>query len=99
MQNLAEAIRRGAVLLVCAAGMGRSPTMAAAWLHRSENLDFESAMRHISVPRPTIDPSPVLLRSVRRNLSRWGEQTQKEAGLLTNRAPSRLTKYARLEDS
>jgi protein-tyrosine phosphatase len=73
MQTLAEAIRRGAVLLVCAAGMSRSPIMAAAWMHRNGHLDLEAAMQHIDGLRPTIDPSPILLRSVREYLSRWGE--------------------------
>jgi protein-tyrosine phosphatase len=45
MQTLAEAISRGVVLLVCAAGMSRSPIMAAAWMHRSGNLDFEATMQ------------------------------------------------------
>jgi protein-tyrosine phosphatase len=70
MQTLAEAIRCGALLLVCAAGMSRSPIMAAAWMHRRGILDFDSAMQHIEALRPTIDPSPILLRSVRGNLCR-----------------------------
>jgi protein-tyrosine phosphatase len=45
IKTLAEEIRRGAVLLVCAAGMSRSPIMAAAWMHRNGNLNFEAAMR------------------------------------------------------
>ena len=78
MQTLAEQIRRGTVLLVCAAGMSRSPIMAAAWMHCSGNLNFDAAMQRIGGLRPTIDPSPILLRSVRGNLSRWGEQTQRQ---------------------
>ena len=70
MKTLAEQISRETILLVCAAGMSRSPIMAAAWLHCSGNLAFEAAMRHIGGLRPTIDPSPILLRSVRGNLSR-----------------------------
>jgi atypical dual specificity phosphatase len=76
MKALAEQIRRGVVLLVCAAGMSRSPIMAAAWLHCSRNLDFDAAMRHIAVLRPTIDPSPILLGSMRGNLSRWGRSQE-----------------------
>ena len=75
MQTLAEAIRRGAVLLICAAGMSRSPIMAAAWMHRNGHLDCDAAMQPIWVLRPTIDPSPILMASVRGQLSRWGEQT------------------------
>ena len=39
--------------------------MAAARLHHSGNLDFDSAMQHIEALRPIIDPSSVLMRSVR----------------------------------
>jgi hypothetical protein len=56
--------------------MSRSPIMAAAWMHRSGNLDFEAAMRHIGGLRPMIDPSPILLRSVRGNLSRRGRHQE-----------------------
>jgi atypical dual specificity phosphatase len=54
MKTLAEQVNRGTVLLVCAAGMSRSPIMAAAWMHCSGNLNFEAAMQHIGVLRPTI---------------------------------------------
>ena len=77
MKALSEQISRGTVLLVCAAGMSRSPIMAAAWMHCSGNLDFEAAMRHTCILRPTIDPSPILMRSVRGNLSGCEEQTQR----------------------
>ena len=68
MLTLAAAISRGVVLLVCAAGMSRSPIMAAAWMHHTGILDFDSARQHIEALRPTIDPSPILLRSMRGNL-------------------------------
>jgi protein-tyrosine phosphatase len=58
MKTLAEQISSGTVLLVCAAGMCRSVIMAAAWMHCSGNLDFESGMQYIGGLRPTIDPSP-----------------------------------------
>jgi protein-tyrosine phosphatase len=69
MKTLAKAIRRGAALLVCAAGMSRSPIMAAAWMQRNGHFDFEAAMQHIGGLRPAIDPSPTLLRIVREMLS------------------------------
>ena len=74
MKALTDELSRVTVLLVCAAGMSRSPIMAAAWMHHSGILDLEAAMQHIAILRPTIDPSPILLRSVRENLSRcrWG---------------------------
>lgn len=75
-KTITEQVRRGAVLLVCAAGMSRSPIMAAAWMHRSGNLDFEAAMQNIGGLRPMIDPSPILLRSVRESLIRWGKDQE-----------------------
>lgn len=36
-------------------------------MHRNGHLSFDSAIRHIGGLRPTIDPSPILLRSVRGN--------------------------------
>jgi hypothetical protein len=74
MKTLTEQISSGTVLLVCAAGMSRSPIMAAAWMHHSGILDFDAAMRHIGVLRPTIDPSPILMGSVRGSLSRGVHQ-------------------------
>ena len=70
MATIAEHIRFGTVLLMCAAGMSRSPIMAAAWLHRCGYVNFEGALQEIARVRPIIDPSPVLLKSVKEALSR-----------------------------
>jgi hypothetical protein len=70
MATIAEHIRCGPVLLLCAAGMSRSPIMAAAWLHRCGYVNFEGALQEIARVRPIIDPSPVLLKSVKEALSR-----------------------------
>lgn len=70
MATIAEHIRFGAVLLMCAAGMSRSPIMSAAWMHCCGYLNFETALEEIAKVRPIIDPSPVLLKSVKEELSR-----------------------------
>ena len=68
MAAIAEHIRGGRVLLSCGAGMSRSPIFAAAWMHRVGYLHVESALLEIAELRPTIDPSPVLLKSVKEHL-------------------------------
>lgn len=70
MAAIAAHIRKGTVLLNCGAGMSRSAILAAAWMHRCGYLNFEAALQEIANLRPTIDPSPVLLRSVKENLTR-----------------------------
>ena len=70
MTAIAEHIRGGRVLVSCGAGMSRSPIFAAAWMHRVGYLCVENALLEISELRPTIDPSPVLLKSVREHLNR-----------------------------
>jgi len=67
---LAASIRRGKVLLHCVKGMSRAPILAAAWMHRIGYLHIESALLEIADLRPSIDPSPVLLKSVEGHLSR-----------------------------
>ncbi len=69
MATIGEHIRCGIVLLMCAAGMSRSPIIAAAWMHRCGYVNFEAALQQIARVRPTIDPSPVLLKSVKESLS------------------------------
>ena len=68
MSAIAEHIRGGKVLLHCGAGMSRSPIFAAAWMHRCGYLHIESALLEIAELRPTIDPSPALLKSVKEHL-------------------------------
>jgi len=70
MSAIAEHIRGGKVLLNCGAGMSRSPIFAAAWMHRVGYLHIESALLEIAELRPVIDPSPVLLKSVKEHLCR-----------------------------
>ena len=68
MSAIAEHIRGGKVLLHCGAGMSRAPIFASAWIHRCGYLHIESALLEIAELRPTIDPSPVLLKSVKEHL-------------------------------
>jgi len=65
---IAEHIRCGRILLHCGAGMSRSPIFAAAWMHRVGYLHIENALLEIADLRPEIDPSPVLLKSVKEHL-------------------------------
>lgn len=70
MEAIARHIRGGTVLLMCAAGMSRSPAMAAAWMHRCGYLNFDAGVQRITELRPITDPSPILLRSVKEQLNR-----------------------------
>jgi protein-tyrosine phosphatase len=68
MAAIAEGVRNGKLLIHCVGGVSRSPIMTAAWLHRCGCLNIVRALREIAERRPTIDPSPVLLRSVAAHL-------------------------------
>lgn len=65
---IAQGIRRGKLLVHCAGGISRSPIIAAAWMHRCGYAAIDAALAEIADLRPIIDPSPVLLDSVRRLL-------------------------------
>jgi protein-tyrosine phosphatase len=70
MAAIAEGVRNGKLLIHCVGGVSRSPIMTAAWLHRCGCLNIVTGLREIAERRPTIDPSPVLLRSVAAHLRR-----------------------------
>jgi atypical dual specificity phosphatase len=70
MAAIEEGLQRGNLLIHCAAGYSRSPILAAAWMHRCGYLDFEIALQEIARLRPSIDPSPVLIESIKEELSR-----------------------------
>jgi protein-tyrosine phosphatase len=70
MAAIERGLQRGNLLIHCAAGFSRSPIVAAAWMHRCGYLNFEAALQEIADLRPSIDPSPVLLKSVKENLNR-----------------------------
>jgi protein-tyrosine phosphatase len=68
MAAIARSVRRGGVLLHCVGGMSRSPVLCAGWLARCGYANIDAALAEIADLRPIIDPSPVLLDSVRRLL-------------------------------
>lgn len=62
---ITEGAQRGRVLIHCMSGMSRAPIMAAAWLHLAGVQNIEVALREIASRRRIVDPSPVLLASVK----------------------------------
>jgi len=58
----------GNVLLHCVGGMSRTPVIAALWMHRCGCKNIDSALEEIAKLRPGIDPSPILLLSIREHL-------------------------------
>jgi protein-tyrosine phosphatase len=63
-----ENFHQGPVLVHCAAGLSRSPTVVAAFLDRVGFLDFSRALAFIENIRP-IAPSPVLVESIAAELT------------------------------
>ncbi len=68
LDAISENIRWGKVLLHCGAGMSRAPIMAASWMHVVGYKNVDAALEEIAGLRSIIDPSPVLLKSVREHL-------------------------------
>jgi protein-tyrosine phosphatase len=68
MATIAKSVRQGAVLVHCLEGISRSPLMCAAWMQRCGYASIDAALTEIADLRPIIDPSPVLLSSVRKIL-------------------------------
>jgi atypical dual specificity phosphatase len=66
---LSTNIRSGRVLVHCAAGSSRSPIIVAAWMHSVGYRDIEECLSELWQLRPIIDPSPILLKSVKENLA------------------------------
>jgi len=62
-----ENIRWGKVLVHSLTGLNRAPIVAAAWVHVVGCKGIDSALADIGKLRP-VEPSPVLLRSVKRAL-------------------------------
>jgi protein-tyrosine phosphatase len=69
MSAIADGVRRGNLLVHCVGGSSRSPIMIAAWFDRCGYADIDRALAEISEVRE-IDPSPVLLKSVKERLTR-----------------------------
>jgi protein-tyrosine phosphatase len=68
LDAIGENIRWGKVLVNCGAGMSRAPAMTAAWMHMVGYKNVDAALEEIAELRPIIDPSPVLLRSIKEHL-------------------------------
>src|SRR5665213_638691 len=60
MKAIAEGIRTGNVLVHCAVGFSRSPTLTAAYMHRVGYKHIDVAMEEIRQVRPSVDPSKIL---------------------------------------
>jgi hypothetical protein len=58
----------GKVLLHCVAGISRTPVIAACWLHSVGYKNIDAALEEIATLRPAIDPSPILLMSIKEHL-------------------------------
>lgn len=69
MQAIQEGVRRGILLVHCVGGSSRSPIMLAAWMHRCGYAAIDKALAELAEMRD-IQPSPVLLKSVREALTR-----------------------------
>ncbi len=61
-------IRSGRVLVHCVAGSSRSPIIVAAWMKIVGYKSIEECMSEIVRLRSIVDPSPVLLASVRKQI-------------------------------
>ena len=68
MDALSENIRWGTVLVNCGVGLSRAPTMTAAWMHCVGYRNIDAAIEEIRQMRPIINPSKILLESIRRHL-------------------------------
>ena len=68
MDAITKNSRTGNVLVHCAIGFSRSPALTAAYLHRTGYKNFDAAMEEIKMLRPSVDPSKILLSSVKEHL-------------------------------
>jgi protein-tyrosine phosphatase len=68
LDAIAENIRWGKVLVHCGEGISRAPIMVAAYMHTVGYKNIDAALKEIATVRPIIDPSDVLLNSVKEHL-------------------------------
>lgn len=68
MDSIAENIQDGTVLVHCALGLSRSPTLTAAYMHRVGYKHFNFAFAEIEQLRPIVEPSETLRSSVKESL-------------------------------
>ena len=65
---LSENIRWGTVLLHCAQGVSRAPSMAAAYMDAVGYKGIDAAIKEIRKVRPFVHPSTVLVTSMKEHL-------------------------------
>ncbi len=58
-------------LVHCAAGISRSPSVVAAFLHHSKQYDLDLAFNIIRKCRPIVQPHPLIIRSIKKHLHVW----------------------------
>ena len=68
LDALSENIRWGTVLLHCASGISRAPSMAAAYMDAVGCMGIDAAIKEIRKVRPFIHPSTVLVESLKEHL-------------------------------
>lgn len=59
------------ILIHCAAGISRSVTITASFMHYQDIADFNTAMDRIRMARPIASPAPVVLISAKEMLEVW----------------------------
>lgn len=63
---IAEQVREGRrVLIHCEMGVSRSPSLAICYLHECCGMSIETAIGHVKSVRPSADPHPALIASIR----------------------------------
>lgn len=68
IDSIAENVRWGTVLVNCGVGISRAPAMTAAFMHCVGYRNINAALAEIKRLRPIIEPSKILLNSIRRHL-------------------------------
>jgi hypothetical protein len=62
---------KGKILVHCCAGISRSPTIVASFLHYSHAMEFNKAINYIMTLRPVVNPAVAVLNSARKQLGAW----------------------------
>lgn len=68
LDALNENIRWGSVFLHCSVGVSRAPSMAAAYMDAVGYRNLDAALKEIKQLRPFINPSTVLVESLKEHL-------------------------------
>ncbi len=68
MDAIRKNIRWGTVLLHCGVGISRAPSLAAAYMDAVGYKHIDAAIEEIRQMRPSIEPSKILLKSVKEYL-------------------------------